>query len=415
MDQARPINWKRNLICAWIGQLLCIAGSSAILPFMPLCIREKYHVTDDKELGMWVAAMSFFGLCSYCFSTPVWGWLADRYGRKLMLLRAYYASALLFPLLCFAPDLIWLVVIRFAVSAFSGTGTAAQALIVSTTPEEHHGLALGTLSTAIWSGNMIGFLSGAFLVDALGYFWGFMGCGAMYLIGGIVTHIWVRENFVPAPAKSEKTSLIGGLRSYPAVIWTILILFVVMGLARRLDEPYVPMLVCLVTRPEKAVFYTGMVSLAAAAGGLLSGIVIGKLSDRFSPALIAIPAAVLAAITAVLQGTAQSLWMFGGMRFFHYFTAGGLDPAFQTLLSRFSPEEKRGTLFGLAYSMRMVGILLAAVVSGGIIGLTGSIRLVFIAAGILFLLLLVPVFKILPLIGQNGHSEPSAVSDRRKL
>ena len=78
MDQARPINWKRNLICAWIGQLLCIAGSSAILPFMPLFIREKYHVTDDKELGMWVAAMSFFGLCSYCFSTPVWGWLADR-------------------------------------------------------------------------------------------------------------------------------------------------------------------------------------------------------------------------------------------------------------------------------------------------------------------------------------------------
>ena len=125
-----------------------------------------------------------------------------------------------------------------------------------------------------------------------------MGCGAMYLIGGIVTHIWVRENFVPAPEKTGKTSLIGGLKSYPAVIWTILILCVVMGLARRLDEPYVPMLVCLVTRPEKAVFYTGMVSLAAAAGGLLSGIVVGKLSDRFSPALIAIPATILSRISS---------------------------------------------------------------------------------------------------------------------
>ena len=84
----------------------------------------------------------------------------------------------------------------------------------------------------------------------------------------------------------------------------------------------------------------------------------------------------------------------GDFRTLLHLSAG--DPAFQTLLSRFSPEEKRGTLFGLAYSMRMVGILLAAAVSGGIIGLTGSIRLVFIAAGILFLLLLVPVFKFLP-------------------
>ena len=84
------------------------------------------------------------------------------------------------------------------------------------------------------------------------------------------------------------------------------------------------------------------------------------------------------------------------------------------MLSRFSPEEKRGTLFGLAYSMRMIGILLAALVSGGIIGLTGSIRPVFIAAGVLFLLLLIPVFKILPLIGKTVHSESSAVSGRRK-
>ena len=149
-------------------------------------------------------------------------------------------------------------------------------------------------------------------------------------------------------------------------------------------------------------------TVSHSAGGLLSGIVVGKLSDRFSPALIAIPAAILAAVTAVLQGTAQSLWMFGGMRSLHYFSAGGLDPAFQTLLSRFSPEEKRGTLFGLAYSMRMIGILLAALVSGGIIGLTGSIRPVFIAAGILFLLLLVPVFQIFPFL------KSAAVSNRRK-
>ncbi|MBQ6470831.1 MAG: MFS transporter [Victivallales bacterium] len=387
------INWKRNLLCVWIGQLLCIAGSSAILPFMPLFIQEKYHVTDEKVLGIWVSLLSFFGLCSFCFSTPIWGVLADKYGRKLMLLRSYYASALLFPLLCFAPSPAWLVVTRFVVSAFSGTNTAAQTLIVSTTPQEHHGLALGALSAAIWSGNMVGFLCGSFLVDALGYVWGFMACGAMYLTGGVVTHIWVREGEEPLPARTENGSWRKCLGDCPPVVWTVMVMFVCLGLARRFDEPYVPMLVCRLAGAEKAVFCTGMVSLAAAVGGLLSGVAMGRLSDRVPTAVLAVPSVLVAALTAVGQGLSQSLWMFGGMRFLHYLSAGGLDPAFQALLSRSTPPERRGALFGFAFSMRMAGILLASLLSGGIIGAAGSVRLVFVVAGLLFLLLLAPIAK----------------------
>ena len=67
---AQTINWKRNLVGVWIGQILCMAGFSSIIPFVPLFIRDKYHITDEKELGMWVAALTFFGLSGFCFSSP---------------------------------------------------------------------------------------------------------------------------------------------------------------------------------------------------------------------------------------------------------------------------------------------------------------------------------------------------------
>ena len=389
----QTVNWKRNLIGTWIGQILCMAGYAAIIPFIPMFIRDKYHITNEKELGMWVAALTFFGFSSFCIATPLWGILGDKIGRKLMLLRSYYVGALLFPLMYFAPTIIWLIVARFFVSCFSGSGTAAQALIASTTPPEHRGLALGTLSTAVWSGNMIGFLAGALFVNSFGYLWGFLCCGAMYLIGGIVTHIMVKEDFIPPKKHQKNSSFFANFKGLSAAVWIIFILFIWMGMARRLDEPYISLLVSRIGTPEKAVFYTGLISLVAAMGGLVSGIVMGKLCDRFEPTRVAVPAVLIAAATMIVQALASSLWLLGGARFIHFTAAGGLEPAFQALLSRISPDEKRGMLFGMASSLRMFGILLASLLGGGIICIFGNVRTVFFGSCILFLGLLPLIFR----------------------
>ena len=193
----KPINWKWNLFLVWFGQIIALCGDAFALPFIPLYLRDHFGLVDEAERGACVAAYQFFGLMTFCISNPIWGMLADRYGRKLMLLRAYFLNGITIPLLMVAPSPAWLIAIKAIVSCFSGTVSASQALIVSNTPEEHHGFALGVLSTAVWSGTLLGLLGGGVIVHYCGYTTAFVTCGALFIFSGLLTLFFVREKFVP--------------------------------------------------------------------------------------------------------------------------------------------------------------------------------------------------------------------------
>ena len=158
-------DWKRNLFFVWVSQFLALAGFGCCMPFIPLLLKDNLGIADDNVRGLYVAIYQFASMLSLCVGTSVWGILADKFGRKLMLLRASYCAAFLYPLLVFAPNFAMLVIIRFVASFFSGTVNPAQTLLVSNTPEEKHGFVLGTLSTSVWSGNMTGYLLGGFIAE----------------------------------------------------------------------------------------------------------------------------------------------------------------------------------------------------------------------------------------------------------
>lgn len=383
------ISWKKNLIFIWLSQICTVGGFSCVMPFIPLFIRHQFHVTGEAELGVQVSMFNFFGYLSFCAAAPLWGVLADRFGRKMMLLRACFISALLFPLMYVAPNVYWLIGVRFVMSAFSGTTTAAQALIVTTTPEKHMGTALGTLSTALWSGSLIGFMVGSAVVHWFGFFCGFLSGGLMLAVGGLLVLFFVREDFrrIPAAVPAEKKEKRMSPGSWSAAVWIVMFLFMLMGLARRFDEPFVPIMIGRLTEESFVVGATGIISAATAVGGMLSGVVLGRLCDRIGPLKVAFPVILTAAAAAVVQAFSMNLVTFGTARFIAFFAAGGLEPVFQTMLTACTPPEKRGTLFGVASSLRMAGVLLAALLSGGVIWF-GGVRAIFAAGAALFLLLL---------------------------
>ena len=218
------VNWKKNLVFVGISQFLAMVGVGCCMPFIPLLMRNSLHIVDDSIRGVFVSTYYLAGMISLCIATTVWGMLADRFGRKIMLLRASYGAAIFYPMLAFAPNVWVLIVIRFFCSFFSGTVNPAQTLLVSTTPSDKHGFVLGTLSTSTWSGNMLGYLAGGLIVHYFDYKTAFMTCGVIYLISGLLVHIFVREDFAPPikqvnGGKQEKVGY--KLRDLvtPAVVW----------------------------------------------------------------------------------------------------------------------------------------------------------------------------------------------------
>ena len=379
--------WRKNLMFVWISQFMAMVGFGCCMPFIPLLLRDRFGISDENTRGVYVALYQLGGMTTFCIATAVWGVLADRLGRKLMLLRASYGAAVLYPLLALAGNFQLLLLVRCISSFFSGTVNPAQTLMVSCAPSEKHGFVLGVLSTSIWSGHMAGYMLGGIVVEFFGYTAAFLCCSVIYAVSGILVHCFVKEEFTPpTPAQKAKNSL------RPRDILTtgfilMLGMFLLLGVARRIDEPFIAMLVEVVNGREKAAFYVGIVSSLASVGGVISGFVTGNLCDRFDPAKILLPLLIFCAVTMFWQGLSGGIWELAAARFSTYFVAGGVQPAMQVMLTKITPQDLRGTSFGWAHSVNTAGGIFCALISGSVVYLT-NVRGVMITAGVIFILML---------------------------
>jgi DHA1 family multidrug resistance protein-like MFS transporter len=305
----------------------------------------------------------------------------------------------------FAGSLWILILIRVAASFFSGTVNAAQTLVASVTPEEKQGFALGAISTAVSTGYMTGFFLGGMVVDKYGFDAGFIICGVCFFISGLLV-LPVKENFVPAvkaPVEGKKHfwELMAGYGTFlRCLIWMILIT----NFMRSFDNPYLALLVAQSSEPGTAAANTGFISAAAALGGVISGVTIGYLADRFPPRYLLVPLLITAGAMLLCQSFCRSIVLFMVLRFLGFMAAGGIDPVIQRLISSHAGPARRGTVFGVMQGFSVGGVMFSALVSGGVVYLAG-VKGVFVTAGILYILCALVAFRILS-AGQESGTPP---------
>lgn len=380
-------HWKWNLFLMWLSQLLVLAGFAAVMPFIPLFLKDELHVVDEGMRGVWMSAFYFFGTFGYAMFCPIWGALSDRWGVKPMLLRGTFGTALIFPLMAYSGNPLMLTILRFLSAACAGTTAASQTLLVKNTPENKQGFALGVLSTAIWGGTMLGNVIGGIVVHYYGYEFTFIACGAMYFVAGFIV-LMAHEDFKPViKSKAVGRGFKIELPHFTNAVWMLLALMMFTGFVRYFEVPYLAMIVELITGSENAAYWTGIISAFVAVGALLSGIITGYLSDRIKPLYILVPTFIVSAITIFIQAFSDNLLLFGISRTIMYLAAGGAFSVLQKLLSAATPKRKRGKVFGFSSTANSIGIMLSTVAAGGVI-YTSCVRGVFIAAGIMTIVLI---------------------------
>ena len=374
----------------WFSQLLIMAGFDAMVPFIPLFIKDGLGVTDQGLLVMYVSMFSFWGSMGYAIFNPIWGVLADKFGVKPMLIRGTFVTAFLFPMMAYVSSPWMLIFLRFVSASCAGTTGASQTMIARTTPDEHQGFAQGLLSTAIWGGAMLGLVVGGFIIHYYNYKYAFWLCGIMYFISGILILFTKDSPKRAARAENKSSRRLALVPDFSRSIWIVLLLFMLMGALRSVEKPFIALRIAEMTSKETAAYWTGIISAIVCVGAIVSGAVAGGLADRFHPRKLAIPIMIISAVSLFIQGLGDKLVVFTIFRIMLYLAAGGIQPMLQKVLSGITPQEKRGSSFGFSSCLGQVGVMTSALI-GGYFAAKFGVKGVFLGGGVLMLVSL-PIF-----------------------
>ncbi|MCY3905576.1 MAG: MFS transporter [Caldilineaceae bacterium] len=384
--------WRRNLYLLFAVQVLSVAGFSLVFPFLPLYVAEL-GVATRGSVAFWSGLVFSSQGVTMMLSSPLWGSVADRYGRKPMLVRATIGGALMVVLMGLAQNAEQLVLIRTAQGLLTGVVSATSALVAATVPKEKSGESLGLIQTGTWVGVAVGPLIGGLVSEAFGYRASFWLTGAVLALAGVAVIFCVKEEFEPPPQRDR----VNFWEDYRKLLRTpdmpsLYGVSFLQSLGRSVTMPVMAFFfVGLLATSEGAAAYTGLSMGAKAAVGSVSAIFLGRLSDRVGHEKILVAGAVVAVLFYLPQAFVVQAWQLLCLQALTGISAGAIMPATGALLNMRTAQGSHGATFGLSNSVnaggRMVAPLLGATLFPliGMKGVFGITAVVYAALAIVAL------------------------------
>ncbi|HAP6840401.1 TPA: multidrug efflux MFS transporter [Enterococcus faecium] len=333
------INWRKNLVIAWIGCFFTGASISLVMPFIPVYVEQLGTPKDQIELfsGLAISVTAF----ASAVVAPIWGNLADRKGRKLMMIRAAAGMTLTMGSLAFVPNAYWLLIMRFWNGILSGYIPNATAMIASQAPREKSGWALGTLSTGAIAGNLIGPSMGGALAQWFGMENVFLITGALLMITTVLTIFLVKEDFHPIEKKDLiSTKEIFSKMDHLSILIGLFITTLILQIGITTISPILTLYIReLSGSTENILFVSGLIVSIAGVSAVFSSPKLGKLGDKIGNQKVLIGGLILSFCCYLPMAFVTTLLQLGILRFILGFSTGALMPSVNTLISKITPQE----------------------------------------------------------------------------
>ena len=390
--------WQRTLWVMVGIQFIMTMAFSVLSPIMPLLLPEL-GVETASAVNFWAGVLN--GVTSFvaAFASPLWGRVADRHGRKLMLLRSSLAIGVFTALMGVAADVWQFFAFRALMGVFAGFSSAAIALVASQAPEGRLGYALGWLSTGQLVGSLVGPLIGGVLADLTGsYRIPFYCTSAVILLSMGLVWISVHERFVAPPKARGGRSLLSSLiavASSPG----LLALFFVLLMAQfgvRTVQPVVTLFVqeLVGARPDLATL-SGIAFSVTGLANVIAAPFLGNRSDVIGYRRVLLICLLGATLTTLPQAFTENYWTFTAARFAVGLFIGGILPTANALVGRLVPRADRGTVYGITASAMFLGNSLGPL-TGGAVAAAFGLRWVFLVTALVLLANLVWVYYRVP-------------------
>ncbi|MBZ3777001.1 MFS transporter [Lentilactobacillus otakiensis] len=383
MTKSATPQWKKNMWALWFGNFATGAGASMSMPFLPLFISTMGNF-PKWELTLY-AGLAFSGVfLSQAIVSPLWGNLADKTGRKPMLLRAAIGMTISATLTGLSPNVWFLIIIRFIQGTFSGYINNAYALIASEVPTKDSGKTMGTLTTGNVGGQLIGPIIGGYLSGIFGYRLPFYMFGFMMFLASLSTWFFVKEDFTPIK-KGAKTGMRDAFKGivHKRVVWAMIISSMLVMAATTSINPIISLFVKeLMHNHGNIAFTSGVIAALPGIATIFVAPSLGRLGDHIGPEKILLVGLLFSAVIYFPMFFTAGVVMLGILRFLIGIANAALLPITQTVMTLEAPARSVSRIFSYNQSFQAMGAVVGPMLASGVAGIL-DYRYVFLMTTLL--------------------------------
>ena len=366
----QEISWKENLRVAWFGSFLTGASISLVVPFMPIFV-EQLGIEGD-QVAFYAGLAISVSAVSAALVSPIWGILADKYGRKPMMIRAGLAMTITMGGLAFVPNIYWLLFLRLLNGVFTGFVPNATALIASQVPKDKSGAALGTLSTGVVAGTLTGPFVGGFIAEIFGIRNVFLLVGSFLFLAAILTIFFIKEDFQPvAKEKAIPTKEVFSSFKYPRLLVNLFLTSFVIQFSAQSIGPILALYVRDLGQTENLLFVSGLIVSSMGFSSMMSAGILGKLGDKVGNHRMLVAAQIYSVIIYLLCAHATSPLQLGLYRFLFGLGTGALIPGVNALLSKMTPKSGISRIFAFNQVFFYLGGVIGPMAGSAVAGYLG--------------------------------------------
>ncbi len=367
-----------------VGSFTTIAAMTLMLPFLPIYV-EHLGVTGHAAIVEWSGIAFGITFLAAGLVAPLWGRLADLYGRKIILMRACLGMAVCMSLIGLAQNIWQLVALRLLAGLLGGYASGAVVLVATQTPKEKAGWALGMLSTGTMAGTLLGPLIGGTLPGLIGLQETFFLAGGAIFVAFLATCFLIREDRTQFQRATRRVTK-GAWRMIPDRRPVIAMLFtaVLLLLANMSIEPIITVYVGQFVAADRVVFDAGLVMGASAVGGIIAAPRLGRLADRVGTWTLIVGCLLVCGALLIPQAFVTNIWQLIGLRFLMGMSLAGLLPSINATLRHAVPQGAAGTILGYGTSAQYAGQVIGPL-AGGFVGGHLGMRAVFLGTTLIML------------------------------
>jgi MFS family permease len=372
------LSWRRNQFAVTAASFVGFTGFTLVMPFLPLYIGQL-GVADVGEAAMWT------GLCLgitpgiTALLSPVWGRVADRFGRKLLVERSLLSFVIIMSATAYATRPWHVFALRAVQGLFAGYGGLTLAMAAESAPRDRMASAIGMVQTAQRLGPALGPVIGGLVAGAVGLRNAFFVTASFYAVALLVVIVFYHEATGRATASSPAVGPRPTFRGVMRLEHFCLLMAVLFGLqyADRSLGPVLPLHVAaLGVSPSRVALVSGVLFSLVAAAGALGHHLCSRFIGRTGVRPMVVAGAAVSAVSAIgLVAFSQIGWLSGALVLFGIGIGAGMTAAY-TAAGLVVPDGSHGTAFGLLTGASLGAMAITPIFTGLLA--VASIRVIFV-------------------------------------